>query len=85
MEDNHDEQMKALAQIAAADAGVQAAKRNRSQASVARAELQVRAAVGRARELGIEWGRIGSALGIARGCAYQRYRRHPRERPATAA
>ena len=85
MEDNRDEQMKALAEIAAADASVRAAKLTSSQASVSRAELQLRSAVDRAREHGVQWGPIGSALGIARGCAYQRYRRHPRERPATAA
>jgi hypothetical protein len=85
MANKHDEQMKALGEVAAAGATVEAAKRTSSQAAVARAEQRLRAAVDRARELGVEWGRIGATLGIARGCAYQRYRRHARERPAAAA
>jgi hypothetical protein len=79
------EQTKALSEVAAAGADVQAAKRGHSIASVARAELQLHAAVDLARELDVEWGRIGSALGIARGCAYQRYRKTCGRRAANAA
>ncbi|MDP9166675.1 MAG: hypothetical protein M3O32_11555 [Actinomycetota bacterium] len=41
----------------------------------ARAKRGLHAAVDAAREVGVEWGRIGDVLGIARGNAYQRYRR----------
>jgi hypothetical protein len=65
---------------------VQAAKRTHSDGAIARAELQLHAAVDVARSLDVEWGRIGSALGIARGCAYQRYRKRPcGDRAANAA
>lgn len=43
----------------------------------ARAEGRLRMAVQAARDAGVEWGDIGSVLGIARGNAYQRYRRRP--------
>jgi hypothetical protein len=83
--DISNEQAKALSEVATAGAGVQAAKRAHSSASVARAELKLHAAVELARELDVEWGRIGSALGIARGCAYQRYRKARGRRAANAA
>ncbi|TPG35772.1 hypothetical protein [Mycolicibacterium hodleri] len=57
--------------------GLVAAKRTRSVALIARAEGELQTAVDAARDLDVEWGRIGSALGIARGNAYQRYRRKP--------
>jgi hypothetical protein len=64
-----------LHEVSAAGASLQAAKRTHSVASVAHAEGRLHAAVDAARDLDVEWGRIGSALGIARGCAYQRYRK----------
>jgi hypothetical protein len=73
--DYQEEQVSALREVSAAGASLQAAKRTHSVGSVARAERQLHAAVDVARDLDIEWGRIGSALGIARGCAYQRYRK----------
>jgi hypothetical protein len=73
--DYQEEQVSALREVSAAGASLQAAKRTHSVSSVARAERQLHAAVDVARDLDIEWGRIGSALGIARGCAYQRYRK----------
>jgi hypothetical protein len=73
--DLQEERARALRDVSAAGASLQAAKRTHSVASVARAERQLHAAVDLARELDVEWGRIGSALGIARGCAYQRYRK----------
>jgi hypothetical protein len=73
--DMQEEQASALREVSAAGASLQAAKRTHSVGSVARAELQLHAAVDVARDLDVEWGRIGSALGIARGCAYQRYRK----------
>lgn len=44
----------------------------------------VQLAVDDARAVGVTWGRIGDAIGIARGLAYQRYerqRRFPLHRP----
>jgi hypothetical protein len=75
MVDMQEQQARALGEVSAAGASLQAAKRTHSAGSVARADLQLHAAVDAARELDVEWGRIGSALGIARGCAYQRYRK----------
>jgi hypothetical protein len=46
-----------------------------SRAEVAAARLEVDAAAEAARDAGIGWSEIGEALDIARGCAYQRYRR----------
>jgi hypothetical protein len=50
-------------------------KRSRDRAIIAIAEAHLQLAVDRARRRGIQWGEIGEILGIARGCAYQRYRR----------
>lgn len=46
-------------------------------AAKARADDHLRSSVDRARDVGMAWGRIGDILGIARGNAYQRYRRRP--------
>jgi hypothetical protein len=73
----HEEQALALREVSAAGASLQAAKCTHSVGSVECAELHLQAAVDAARALDVEWGRIGSALGIARGCAYQRYRKRP--------
>jgi hypothetical protein len=73
--DIRERQSRVLHEVSAAGASLQAAKRTHSVATVARAEGELHAAVDAARELDVEWGRIGSALGIARGCAYQRYRK----------
>ena len=67
----------ALDAVSTAGRGVAAAKRTRSRALVARANRELRDAVDAARALGVEWGEIGAALGIARGNAYQRYRKRP--------
>jgi hypothetical protein len=75
MADMHEEQVLALREVSAAGASLQVAKRTHSAGSIERAELHLHAAVDAARDLDVEWGRIGSALGIARGCAYQRYRK----------
>jgi hypothetical protein len=75
MVDMQEEQVRALREVSAAGASLQAAKGAHSVGSVERAELHLHAAVDAARDLDVEWGRIGSALGIARGCAYQRYRK----------
>ena len=67
----------ALDAVSSAGRGVAAAKRTKSRALVARADRELRTAVDAARELDVEWGEIGTALGIARGNAYQRYRKRP--------
>jgi hypothetical protein len=79
------EQLKALSDIADADAGVRAAKRTYANGDVTGAATRLHAAVDHARELDVEWGRIGAVLGIARGCAYQRYRKHLGERSRVGA
>jgi hypothetical protein len=83
--DLRDGQAQALRDVAAAGAVAVAAKHEQSVASPEHAERQLHAAVDIARELGVEWGRIGSALGIARGCAYQRYRKRRTRQAAKAA
>lgn len=65
----------ALQGIEAAAVGLTAAKRTRSADVIAHAQHELRVAVHAARDLDVQWGSIGSALGIARGNAYQRYRR----------
>jgi hypothetical protein len=44
----------------------------------------LRAAVDAARDAGVGWMRIGDTLGIARGNAYQRYRKRPVRRSDSA-
>ena len=65
----------ALHDIEAARDGLAAVKRTRSAYLIAHAQRELRVAVHAARDLDVQWGPIGSALGIARGNAYQRYRR----------
>jgi hypothetical protein len=55
--------------------GTRAVKQFRDDALVDQADYQLRAAVDAARKAGVKWGEIGEVLGIARGNAYQRYRR----------
>ena len=69
----------AMHEVELANDGLVAAKRTRSCALIARAKSEVQRAVNSARDLDVEWGQIGSALGIARGNAYQQYRRKPPE------
>ncbi|BBZ30124.1 hypothetical protein MMAD_44190 [Mycolicibacterium madagascariense] len=69
----------ALDAVSKAGRAVSAAKRTKSRALVARANRELRDAVDAARDVGVEWGEIGTALGIARGNAYQRYRKRPDE------
>ena len=54
--DAKEEQTKALHEVSAAWVMVQAAKRTHSDGAVARAELQLHAAVDVARSLDVEWG-----------------------------
>jgi hypothetical protein len=67
----------ALRGVALAGNWLTAAKRTRSVVVIESAQRDLQNAVDAARDLDIEWGPIGSALGIARGNAYQRYRRKP--------
>jgi hypothetical protein len=63
----------ALRTVQAANASARATP-PRSEARMS-AELDLRHAVDAARDLGLEWGKIAGALGVARGNAYQKYRR----------
>jgi hypothetical protein len=65
----------ALHDVAEAGHWVTEAKRTNSAARIAHAERALQAAVDAARDQQVPWGEIGSALGIARGNAYQRYRK----------
>lgn len=67
----------ALDAIAVAANELNAAKRTRSAATIAGAQRELQNTVDAARDLDVEWGRIASVLGIARGNAYQRFRRKP--------
>lgn len=67
----------ALQRIKAAREQLVAAKRTRTPELIEHARRDVQVAVDAARELDVQWGPIGSALGIARGNAYQRYRKRP--------
>lgn len=53
------------------------AKRLKDVHSMGDAERRLRDAVDAARDAGVAWGTIGQKLGIARGNAYQRYRKRP--------
>jgi hypothetical protein len=70
----------ALRGVSLANGWLMAAKRTRSVVVIESAQRDLQNAVDAARDLDIEWGPIGSALGIARGNAYQRYRRKPAAR-----
>jgi hypothetical protein len=50
----------------------------RAGADVGGADRTLTAAVERARDAGVAWGKIADALDTQRGNAYQRYRRRPR-------
>lgn len=66
-----------LARLAEANDALGAAKRSRMAAEITAAQHRLRAAVDAAREAGAEWMAIGDVLGIARGNAYQKFRRRP--------
>jgi hypothetical protein len=65
----------ALQDVVEAGRWVASAKRTNSAEWIAQAERALQAAVDAARDQRAPWGEIGSALGIARGNAYQRYRK----------
>jgi hypothetical protein len=65
----------ALQDVAEAGYWVAAAKRTHCVEQIERTERALQAAVDAARDRHVPWGEIGSALGIARGNAYQRYRK----------
>ncbi len=67
----------AMHRVIAAGSGLAAAKTPRSVELIACAHTELQSAVDAAQDLDIEWGQIGLALAIARGNAYQRYRRKP--------
>jgi hypothetical protein len=65
----------AMADVAAAGRKLAAAKQSGALGSLDRIQRELQSAVDAARELGAEWGQIGAALGLARGNAYQRFRK----------
>ena len=65
----------ALDDVATAGRELAAAKQLGALDSLDRAQRELQGAVDAARELGAGWGQIGAALGIARGNAYQRFRK----------
>ena len=62
--------------IAAADAA-NSAKQCRTDDTLSAAENELRSVIQEANDRGISWQSIGDALGLRRGAAYQRFRRHP--------
>lgn len=56
-------------------AALRVAARHAEEAGTADSHSQLRCAVDAARAVGVGWTRIGDALGIASGNAYQRYRK----------
>jgi hypothetical protein len=65
----------ALQDIAEAMDRVTATKRTHSTELIEEAERELQGAVDAARDRHVQWGEIGAVLGIARGNAYQRYRK----------
>ena len=65
----------AMDDVATAGRELAAAKRSGPVGALDRAQRELQSAVDAARELGAGWGQIGAALGIARGNAYQRFRK----------
>jgi hypothetical protein len=51
--------------------------KERSNDAISAADAQLCRAVREANDLGISWQKIAETLGVARGNAYQRYRRKP--------
>ena len=62
--------------VAAADAA-NSAKQCRTADTLSAAENELRGVVQAANDRDISWQSIGDALGVRRGAAYQRFRRHP--------
>jgi hypothetical protein len=67
----------AIYSIVVANRDLTVAKHTGSARVIEQAQRTLQGAVDVARDLDVEWGRIGAALGIARGNAYQRFRRKP--------
>ena len=72
----------ALDDVATAGRELAAAKQSGALDSLDRAQRELQSAVDAARELGAGCGQIGAALGIARGNAYQRFRKKAFEWPS---
>ena len=68
-----------LHEIRQAHTVLERARRQRRRDAVRAAQRQLRAAVAAASDAGVTWMQIGEALGMARGNAYQQYRRRPHE------
>jgi hypothetical protein len=67
----------ALETLEAANAWSTTVRRLKDVHSIDDADKQLRDAIDAAREAGIAWGVIGDRLGMARGNAYQKYRKRP--------
>jgi len=72
---------EAMARIRRAASMIETAHTDPEAISAGKVELS--RAVLAAHDLGIGWQTIGEALGVARGTAYQRYRRRPGRQRAT--
>lgn len=66
-----------LACLTEANEALRAAKRSGVPADIAAAQRRLHDAVDAARDAGVEWMAIGDVLGLARGNAYQKFRRRP--------
>lgn len=64
-----------IREIVDAAAAVDAAKRSPGRDALVAAKDDLRAAILSGRDQGLSWQAIGDALGVRRGCAYQRFRR----------
>jgi hypothetical protein len=71
---------KAVRDIIEAASAVDLARQGPSHELFKQAQSHLRLVVQRANHQGLSWQSIGDALGIARGNAYQRYRRRPEPR-----
>lgn len=72
----------AMDDVATAGRELAAAKQAGAIGALDGAQRKLQSAVDAARELGAGWGQIGAALGIARGNAYQRFRKKALRWPA---
>ena len=66
-------------EIIQAQAMLERARRQHRRDAVRAAQHQLRAAVAAASDAGVTWMQIGDVLGMARGNAYQQYRRRPHQ------
>lgn len=68
-----------IPEIIRARTALERARRQQRRDAVTAAQHQLRAAVEAASDAGVTWMQIGDILGMARGNAYQQYRRRPHQ------